>query len=111
MGTETQIIFAITFYKLMSLFVGTIFAYMGYKLFMAGVWGEAGDVQAQFKENKLLIKRAAPGTFFVLFGTIVVCFTIFKGLEFKDHGSTTSHENVIEIIEEKNNDLPQNLPF
>jgi hypothetical protein len=52
---------------------------MGYKLFMAGVWGpkhgdsvSAGEVTGQFGDNKILIKKAAPGTFFVVLGAIVL---------------------------------------
>lgn len=111
METETQIIIALTSYKIISLLVGILFGYMGFKLFMAGVWGKAGDIEAQFKDNKLIVKKAAPGTFFALFGAIVICFTIIEGLELKDHGSTSSHEKVIEIIEEENHALPNKLPF
>lgn len=110
MEIESQIIIALTSYKLLSLIVGTIFGYLGYRLFMAGVWGNAGDVEAQFKDNKLIVKKAAPGTFFVLFGAIVICITIYKGLKFDDSGSSASTQ-VIEILEDKNNELPKKLPF
>ncbi len=111
MGIESQIIVALTSYKLASLFVGSVFAYMGYRLFMAGVWGDAGDVEAQFQDNKLVVKRAAPGTFFALFGAIVISVTIFKGLQLKDNESSISKESTIEIIEEKSDELPKKLPF
>lgn len=111
MEIESQIIVALTSYKLASLFVGAVFAYMGYRLFMSGVWGEAGDVEAQFQDNKLVVKRAAPGTFFALFGAIVISVTIFKGLQLKDNESSFSKENTVEIIEEKNNELPKKLPL
>lgn len=61
---------------------GVLLAYMGYKLFMAGIWGHAGNAEAEFGNNRVLIKKAAPGTFFVLAGTIVIGITIYKGLEF-----------------------------
>lgn len=111
MWIESQIIVALTSYKLASLFVGLAFAYMGYRLFMAGVWGEAGDVEAQFQDNKLVVKRAAPGTFFALFGAIVICVTIYKGLELKVNESGTSKENTVEVIREKGDELPEKLPF
>lgn len=77
--------FYVTFgvYKVCSLLVGTAFAYMGYRLFMAGVWGGAGDLDAQLKNLRLILKRAAPGTFFVVFGAAIVGFTVFKGLDMK----------------------------
>ena len=76
-------IFSITIYKVCSLATGVILSYLGYKLFMAGVWGDAGDAEGSFGDNKLIIKRAAPGTFFILMGALVIGLTIFKGLEFK----------------------------
>jgi len=80
---EIQVV-ALTAYKLTSLFVGTLLTYLGYKLFMAGVWGNAGEVEGSFSDNKIVIKKAAPGTFFILAGAIVIGFTIYKGLNFEN---------------------------
>jgi len=79
---EIQVI-ALTIYKIMSLLVGTLLTYLGYRLFMAGVWGNAGEVEGTFSDNKIIIKKAAPGTFFVLAGAIILGFTIYKGLNFE----------------------------
>lgn len=111
METEKHIIIAITSYKLMSLLIGFGLSYMGYKLFITGVWGDAGGLEAQLRDSKLVLKRAAPGTFFALFGVVVICFTIFKGLEFKNIGNTVSSEIVIDTKEDKENELPKKLPF
>lgn len=81
MPFESQIILSITLYKLASLGVGLSSLYMGYRLFISGIWGASGDVDATFQNNRLVIKRAAPGTFFAVFGTIIVCTTLIKGLE------------------------------
>ncbi len=88
-------IISITIYKLASLATGIALSYMGYKLFMAGVWGNAGDAEGVFGNNKLVIKRAAPGTFFILVGAIVIGLTIAHGLSFK---TTTDQQ---EIMDEK----------
>ena len=82
----TTIIFgyvSLALYKITSLIVGLALAYMGYRLFMAGIWGNAGDLEAKYGNQRLVIKAAAPGTFFALFGTIVLAFTIWKGLELR----------------------------
>lgn len=97
-GIETQIIVAQAIYKLASLFAGSMFAYMGYRLFMVGVWGEAGDVEAQFQDNKLVIKRAAPGTFFALFGALVVCVTIFRGFQLEDRGRMYQKKVLLRLL-------------
>lgn len=70
----------------MSLLVGLACCFMGYRLFMNGIWGEAGDLNAEFGNNKLVLKKAAPGTFFAVLGTIVICFTLWKGLDVNQQG-------------------------
>jgi len=59
MDIKSQIIISLTSYKIISLLVGGIFAYMGYRLFMAGIWGHAGELEAEFGDNKLVLKKAA----------------------------------------------------
>jgi len=84
-------IISLTIYKLTSLVTGVLLSYMGYKLFMAGIWGNAGDIEGKFNDNKFVLKKAAPGTFFILAGAIIIGFTIYKGL---DYETTTSRSQV-----------------
>lgn len=44
MDTNTAIILSLAAYKLVSLLVGLAFSYMGFKLFIAGIWGDAGEL-------------------------------------------------------------------
>ena len=106
MSTEASIIFGVTLYKLACLFIGFGFCWMGYRLFVNGIWGNAGDFEAQFKDNKLIMKRAAPGTFFALFGAIIVSLTILKGLDFKSYTSVGPRP----IIPTKTSEEPLKLP-
>jgi hypothetical protein len=85
MDVQLVEVLALTVYKVASLATGVILSYLGYKLFMAGVWGDAGDAEGVFGDNKIIIKKAAPGTFFVIMGALVIGLTIIKGL---DLGST-----------------------
>lgn len=80
---ETQVILSITLYKMVSLLVGGAFSYMGYRLFISGIWGNAGSLETHYENNRLVLKNAAPGTFFALFGAIIVSITLLKGLEFE----------------------------
>lgn len=82
MNIESEIVLSITIYKLTSLLIGLLSLYMGYKLFISGVWGNAGDVDVKFENNRILVRRAAPGTFFAILGTIIVCFTVFRGMRY-----------------------------
>jgi len=97
MDIETQIIISLSSYKIISLLVGLALSYMGYRLFMAGIWGNAGNMESNFGNNKIILKNAAPGTFFVLFGTIIISFTIYKGLEFDQY---VNHDNIISSVED-----------
>ena len=82
---ETQVILSITLYKMVSLLIGGAFSYMGYRLFISGIWGNAGSLETHYENNRLVLKNAAPGTFFALFGAIIVSITLFKGLEFEKY--------------------------
>jgi len=85
MDTEISIIISLTLYKLTSLLVGLASIYMGYLLFTKGIWGQAGALTAIFKNNKLILKNAAPGTFFALFGAVIISITLWIGVEFEKY--------------------------
>lgn len=55
-----------------TLLVGFGFAYLGYLLFVKGVFEGGGDWEGAWGEKNILIKRAAPGTIFALLGTAIV---------------------------------------
>lgn len=78
-----QISILIFLFKVISLLSGVFTIYLGYKLFVKGIFNESGDVQAAWNNMSLLVKKAAPGTFFALFGAVVVSITIYKGFDFK----------------------------
>ena len=78
---KTVAILSFTIYKISSLTVGTVLAYLGYKLFIRGIWGDAGSLTASYKDTKLLLKGAAPGTFLIIFGAAVIGFAVFKGFD------------------------------
>jgi hypothetical protein len=82
METKSALILSFTLYKVAGLAVGVVFLYFGYRLFMAGLWGSAGDVEAQFRDTKVLVRQAAPGTFFALFGAAIILMTLFQGFDF-----------------------------
>lgn len=88
---------SITIYKLSSLLAGLALSFMGYKLFMAGVWGNAGDAEGSLGDNKLTLKRAAPGTFFLIVGAVVIGVSLVRGLEFSgsDEKRCVSNEKPI----------------
>lgn len=112
MDNNTTIVISTTVYKLCSLLVGVFLAYMGFKLFMSGIWGNAGDLDSKFGNFKIVLKHAAPGTFFALFGTVVIGLTIFKGLNFESSQTTTPGNQYISAVSKLPNlpNLPEELP-
>ena len=100
------VMISLTLYKVASLCVGWAFGWMGYRLFMAGVWGNAGDLSAKYGDNKLVLKSAAPGTFFALFGTVIIAVTIWQGYELS---TTTGIDQ--SAVDSAFDELPNEPPF
>lgn len=99
-------------YKIISLLVGAFISFLGYKLFMNGIWGEAGDVDAKFKDGSIVIRSAAPGTFFALFGAIIIGVTILKGwdVDVSSNAQNALSANILGVIDDGES-LPDELPF
>jgi hypothetical protein len=96
MTPELAVILGITTYKFACLAVGTLFCVLGYRLFKLGIWGSAGDLDAKFNNTRLVLKSAAPGTFFAVLGAVIVVVTVWQGINFNwqrgDGGNTLSSE-------------------
>lgn len=81
MGEYAQIALLVSVTKLVQIVVGLAFAYFGYNLFRLGVYEKAGELRAAWGERRLALKQAAPGTFFALFGALVIGVSIWRGIE------------------------------
>jgi hypothetical protein len=86
MDSHMVSILVVGLYKSLCLLSGVLLSFWGYKLFMAGNWGNAGHAEGSFGDNKILIKKAAPGTFFVLMGAIVLAISVYKGMAVYEDG-------------------------
>lgn len=62
MERATVLVLAIVLYKMASLGVSVCLSYMGYRLFMSGVCGAAGNIGTEHKGGRLTLVQAAPGT-------------------------------------------------
>jgi hypothetical protein len=83
---------------------GTFCVYLGYKLFVKGLFNEAGDLTASSGNKKLIIKKAAPGTFFALFGAIIISINVYRasydhksGIDFVRVDSTKANIPIIAL--------------
>lgn len=89
------------YYKLLSILVGAFIIYLGYRLFSKRIASPAGDLEAEGKGMKLYLKGAAPGIFFALFGAFVICFSLYRGLEYKEEAKTAQHPSPQETRDDK----------
>ena len=82
--TETNLILIIgTIYRIVGMLVGLVIIYFGYRLFLRRVRtpADAGSMQGSVGQLTLTLKRAAPGTFFVVLGAGVILMSIVKGVK------------------------------
>jgi hypothetical protein len=64
---------------------------LGYRLFSQGIVAQAGDLDGGVGKFKIKISKAAPGTFFALFGTVIIAVTIFySGFKSTTEKTTTT---------------------
>src|SRR5215471_4010449 len=67
-------------YHAFAIAIGFGMTYLGYKLFRVGVYEKAGELKAVWGEKHLTLKQAAPGTFFGLFGAVVIGVALVQGV-------------------------------
>ncbi len=66
--------------KILPMIISGICIYLGYKLFILGVTGQASiSVQSNTVSGQLL--NAAPGLFFAVGGVVALIFSISKGVQ------------------------------
>ena len=69
-------------FRLSIIAVGAMSIFLGYKLFVQGIFapdgGEGSGLEAELGTTKFALKNAAPGTFFALFGVIVISVMIIN---------------------------------
>lgn len=77
-------LYAIVF-RLAVIAAGTVSIVLGYRLFTRGIQtGPANSADATFNAKvagqEFALKNAAPGTFFALFGVIIISIMVIQGL-------------------------------
>ncbi|TLM72829.1 hypothetical protein ACONUD_07525 [Microbulbifer harenosus] len=96
-------------YKIIGIGSGTFIVYLGYRLFVKGIYGDTGEIQLDWSDSKLMLKRAAPGSIFTIFGSIVLGVVIMSkasyspnkdiGLSSLLYGSEESREKINSLLE------------
>lgn len=76
-----QVSLQIILYRIITILVGFGIIYLGYLLFRIGVYEKAGDLKAAWGDSYLTLKQATPGTFFALFGAIIISISLWQGID------------------------------
>lgn len=69
-------------YRIVTALSGLAIVYLGYLLFKIGVFEKPAELKASWGDKNLLLKQAAPGTFFALFGAAVIMASLWRGVTF-----------------------------
>ena len=93
---DLSAVIAVLLFKLASISAGVFFAWMGYRLFMSGIWGNAGELEANYKNTKLVLTGAAPGTFFTVLGAVIVVCSVYTGFEIRKNPITETSQNIFD---------------
>lgn len=97
------IIYSLIF-RLATLIVGVFCIHVGYKLFAKGVFGNSStnELNAEIAGSKFTLKNAAPGTFFGLFGVIIITTMLVQGMP--EYKTATVNPSPFEAIQEEKSD-------
>lgn len=71
--------------RLLTIIIGGICIYLGYRLFHAGIFGEkvgSTNVSSEFVKVKIGLSGAAPGTCFALFGAVLLTYSFLTPVRF-----------------------------
>jgi hypothetical protein len=81
LGANVDPTLIVLIYKLVTIAAATFIIWLGYRLFTLGVFKSSGDIDATIRDNRIILKRAAPGTFFVLFGATIFVVIVWRGMQ------------------------------
>ncbi|MGL9621567.1 hypothetical protein QRQ56_26485 [Bradyrhizobium sp. U531] len=87
----------LVFFRTTALVIGAFLLYLGYSLFKLGYFEKAGELQAAWGQRRLVLKQVAPGIFFALFGTAIVCLGIWKPIAIQSADPTP--EPIVQVME------------
>ena len=84
MSEFLRVLLVLILYRSIAIIAGVVVTYLGYKLFVLGIYQKAGELKAGWSGKSLALRQAAPGTFFALFGTAVVVVSLWRGIDINE---------------------------
>lgn len=97
MGPDSLTIISARLYKISCLALSAGFCWLGYRLFSQGLWGSGGDLNAKFKDLSLVLRNAAPGTFFAVLGAGIAVATVWRGFDIA-HDTSQQQANIKPVM-------------
>ena len=81
MNVTSYFIIYLIIFRLAIIAAGILTVFWGYRLFCKGIWpaGDKSTFDAKLANARFTLKNAAPGTFFALFGIIVISIMLYQG--------------------------------
>lgn len=67
-------------YRLITMLIGCVIVFLGYRLFSVGMFQNTTDLKAAWGEKNLTLKQASPGIFFALFGASIIATSLWRGV-------------------------------
>ncbi|MHC4270344.1 MAG: hypothetical protein ACYSTS_18055 [Planctomycetota bacterium] len=89
-----------------ALMTGIAFAIIGYKLLIKGIFPES-DLNVEWEDMSLVLKRTTPGMLFGLFGVFVIVFSLLKGTVMVNNYQTTQATINKEVISAIDRNVPE----
>jgi len=90
------VLFASALIRVTAILLGGGMVLLGYRLYLRGLRGRAGKLEAAWGERKFVLENGAPGTFLVLAGTVIVLTALITKPEF--HGQYTGRRTTRERL-------------
>lgn len=86
MSDVVSVVALVVLLRIAMVITGFGFTWLGYRLFRAGVYEHGSDIKASWGDSYLILKQAAPGTLFALFGVAVIGLSIVRGVSVEGTG-------------------------
>ncbi|WPD21582.1 MAG: hypothetical protein SD837_15400 [Candidatus Electrothrix scaldis] len=107
MSSSTEFLLYVTVYRLSVLAIGALSIYLGFRLFRdtdrgEGLANNAGTASAEGGNFKLTMTSILPGTYFALFGTVIIGIMVWRGEpQWQEHKTTETIKANKEVVRVK----------
>jgi inner membrane protein involved in colicin E2 resistance len=81
MTENVQLILIANIFRIMRLLVGFGFGYLGYGLYVKGVFDKTEDINASFGSAKIALRNVAPGVVFGIAGIVVAILSVVRPIK------------------------------